>query len=84
MSYYLVQFVEDNIYHVCSRTFVKFNTMEEGLVTAKYKGSFYPAVIVSEGGKIPRLVSEQKLLIMYTECPKIIETPRKTHANKHV
>lgn len=52
MSYYLVQFVEDELYHVCSKSSIRHNTEEPGLISAKYKGVFFRAVIISEGGEL--------------------------------
>jgi hypothetical protein len=50
MSHILVKFVEDGIYHVCPRNNVRYDTEEFGLVSAKYKGIFFRAVVVAEGG----------------------------------
>lgn len=51
MTHILVKFVEDQLYHVCQRSHVRYDTEEVGLVSAKYKGIFFRAVVIAEGGK---------------------------------
>lgn len=51
MSHCLVKFVEDGLYHICLKSQVKYDREEFGLVSAKYKGIFFRAVVISEGGK---------------------------------
>lgn len=55
MAFVVVKFVEDLIVHMCSSNHIKpFN---EELVSAKYYGSYYEAVILAKGCKYENYIA---------------------------